>query len=82
VLDAAHEATMLEAIINARRKAANIVLLTSLGGGAFGNAPEWIHAAIKRAVKTTIDGGAGVGEQAGLAPQCIYLAARTHPRGR
>ena len=42
---------MLEAIINARRKAANIVLLTSLGGGAFGNAPEWIHAAIKRAVK-------------------------------
>lgn len=51
VLNAAYEATMLEAIINARRGASNIVLLTSLGGGAFGNAPEWIHAAIKRAVK-------------------------------
>jgi hypothetical protein len=51
VLDAAYEATMLEAVINARRRAATIVLLTSLGGGAFGNAPEWIHAAIKRAVK-------------------------------
>lgn len=51
VLDAAYEATMLEAVINARRGTANIVLLTSLGGGAFGNAPEWIHAAIKRAVK-------------------------------
>ncbi|MGY8684668.1 hypothetical protein Q2941_43990 [Bradyrhizobium sp. UFLA05-153] len=50
VLDAAYEATMLEAVINARRRAASIVLLTSLGGGAFGNAPEWIHAAIKRAV--------------------------------
>lgn len=55
VLDAAYEATMLEAIINARRGATNIVLLTSLGGGAFGNAPEWIHAAIKRAV-TKIQG--------------------------
>ncbi|MBR1191474.1 hypothetical protein [Bradyrhizobium sp. AUGA SZCCT0160] len=51
VLDAAYEATMLEAVINARRRAATIVLLTSLGGGAFGNVPEWIHAAIKRAVK-------------------------------
>jgi hypothetical protein len=51
VLDAAYEATMLEAAINARRGAANIVLLTSLGGGAFGNASEWIHAAIKRGVK-------------------------------
>jgi hypothetical protein len=51
VLDAAYEATMLEAITNARRGASNIVLLTSLGGGAFGNAPEWIHAAIKHAMK-------------------------------
>ena len=51
VLNAAYEATMLEAVINARRGASNIVSLTLLGGGAFGNAPEWIHAAIKRAVK-------------------------------
>lgn len=49
-LDAAYEATMLKAVLNARRGASNIVLLTMLGGGAFGNAPEWIHAAIMRAV--------------------------------
>ncbi|KYH01831.1 hypothetical protein SE91_28250 [Bradyrhizobium sp. DOA1] len=51
VLDAAYEATVLEGIINSRRGASNIVLLTSLGGGAFGNAPEWIQTAIKRAIK-------------------------------
>jgi len=51
VLDAAYEATLLEAVLNARRGASNIVLLTLLGGGAFGNAPEWIHAAIGRAMK-------------------------------
>lgn len=50
VLDAAYEATLLQAVLNARRGASNIVLLTLLGGGAFGNAPEWIHAAINRAV--------------------------------
>lgn len=51
VLDAAYEATMLAAVLNARRGASNIVLLTLLGGGAFGNAPEWIHAAIKRTLR-------------------------------
>lgn len=51
ILNAAYEATMLEAVVNARRGASNIVLLTSLGGGAFGNAPKWIHAAIKHAVE-------------------------------
>lgn len=51
VLDAAYEATMLEAVLNARRGASNVVLLTTLGGGAFGNDPGWIFDAIKRAVK-------------------------------
>lgn len=55
VLDAAYEATMLEAVINARRRASNIALLTMLGGGAFGNAPGWIYTAIKRAVKKVQD---------------------------
>ena len=50
VLDAAYEATLLEAVLNTRRDASNVVLLTLLGGGVFGNAPEWIHTAIKRAV--------------------------------
>lgn len=55
VLDAAYEATMLEAVSNTRRGASNIVLLTMLGGGAFGNAPEWIHAAIRRSVQKVQD---------------------------
>ncbi|MBN8965688.1 MAG: hypothetical protein J0H89_09975 [Rhizobiales bacterium] len=51
VLQAAYEATMLAAVLNAQRGASNIVLLTMLGGGAFGNREEWIHAAIKRALE-------------------------------
>jgi hypothetical protein len=51
VLDAAYEATLCEAVLNARRGASNIVLLTLLGGGAFGNAAEWIYLAIERALK-------------------------------
>lgn len=51
VLDVAYEATLLEGVLNARRGGSNIVLLTLLGGGVFGNAPEWIHAAIERAMK-------------------------------
>lgn len=51
VLDAAYEATLLAAVLNARHGASNIALLTLLGGGAFGNAPEWIYAALKRALR-------------------------------
>ena len=51
VLEAAYEATLLQGVLNARRGASNIVLLTMLGGGAFGNAPAWIHAAIERAMQ-------------------------------
>jgi hypothetical protein len=50
VLQAAYEATMLAAVLNANRNASNIVLLTELGGGAFGNHPDWINAAIRRAL--------------------------------
>ena len=51
VLDAAYEATLWAAVLNRRQGGSNTVLLTLLGGGAFGNAPEWIHAAIERALK-------------------------------
>lgn len=51
VLEAAYEATMLAGILNARRGASNVVLLTQLGGGAFGNPDDWIHAAMRRALK-------------------------------
>jgi hypothetical protein len=50
VLEAAYEATMLAAVLNKQRGASNVVLLTLLGGGAFGNADDWIHGAIRRAL--------------------------------
>jgi protein-tyrosine phosphatase len=51
VLDAAYEATVLAGVLNARRGTSNIVLLTRLGGGAFGNDDAWIDAAMRRALK-------------------------------
>ena len=53
VLDAAYEATLLAGVLNSRQGGSNIVLLTLLGGGAFGNPPEWIHTAIRRALSKT-----------------------------
>lgn len=51
VLEAAYEATMFAAVLNAQRGASNVVLLTQLGGGAFGNHDNWIHAAMQRALE-------------------------------
>jgi hypothetical protein len=48
VLEAAYEATMWSAVLNAMRGASNVVLLTFLGGGAFGNNDEWILGAMRR----------------------------------
>ena len=42
---------MLAAVLNAQRGASNIVLLTQLGEGAFGNDDNWIHAATRRALQ-------------------------------
>lgn len=55
ILQAAYEATMLASVLNAQRGASNVVLLTRLGGGAFGNDDDWIHAAMQRALKK-VDG--------------------------
>lgn len=51
VLEAAYEATLASAVLNAQRGASNIVLLTLLGGGAFGNPNAWIYAAMRRALE-------------------------------
>ena len=40
-------------MLNSRQGGSNIVLLTMLGGGAFGNAPEWIHTSLQRAISKT-----------------------------
>jgi protein-tyrosine phosphatase len=55
VLEAAYEATLLAGALNAARGRSNIVLLTRLGGGAFGNHGTWIDAAIKRALAIAKD---------------------------
>jgi hypothetical protein len=51
VLEAAYEATLCAAALNAQRGASNIVLLTSLGAGAFGNPEHWVLAAVRRALR-------------------------------
>jgi len=50
VLEAAYEATLLARVLTARRGGSNIVLLTRLGGGAFGNDEDWIDGALRRAL--------------------------------
>ena len=49
VLEAAYEATLLAAVLQAAQPGGNPrVYLTQLGGGAFGNQRAWIHAALRR----------------------------------
>jgi hypothetical protein len=54
VLQAAYEATIWAAVRNAQRGVSNIVLLTRLGGGVFGNADHWINNAIRHALKMAV----------------------------
>ncbi|CCD89184.1 conserved protein of unknown function [Bradyrhizobium sp. ORS 285] len=49
VLEASYEATIWAAVLNAI-SGSNIVLLTSVGGGAFGNEDSWIEDALRRAL--------------------------------
>lgn len=51
VLEAAYEATLWSAVLNAARGVSNVVFLTLLGGGAFGNNQEWIIGAMERAFR-------------------------------
>jgi hypothetical protein len=51
ILEAAYEAAMREAVLNGGRGGSNIVLLTLLGGGAFGNCEDWILAVVRRALE-------------------------------
>lgn len=61
VLDAACEATLLAGALNARRGGSNVVMLTRLGGRAFGNDGRWIDAAMRRALGRVIDADRDVG---------------------
>ncbi|MDB4989276.1 MAG: hypothetical protein JWN04_4454 [Myxococcaceae bacterium] len=50
VLEAAYEATLWAAVLQAQRGVSKTLLLTRLGGGVFGNEDAWIDAAMKRAL--------------------------------
>ncbi len=60
VLEGAYEATLWAAVINAHRYSSNVVFLTLLGGGAFGNEPAWIHHAMRRALNKVVGVGLDV----------------------
>ena len=55
VLEAAYEATLWAAVLNAQRTPSNVVYLTRLCGGAFGNETSWIQSALRRAL-TIVEG--------------------------
>jgi hypothetical protein len=55
VLEAAYEATLLASVAIAQRGGSNVVFLTRLGGGAFGNADAWIDSAMRRAADRGLD---------------------------
>lgn len=57
VLEACYEATIRAAALNAQIGGCQEVLLTQVGGGAFGNETPWIHAAIKRSLPLARDLG-------------------------
>ena len=50
ILQAAYQATLAAAVINANKTGSNQVFLTLLGGGAFGNNIDWILDALKGAL--------------------------------
>ena len=57
ILEAAYEATLCAATINARQTGVRTVLLTRLGGGAFGNDQEWIDQSLAAALARFADVG-------------------------
>jgi hypothetical protein len=60
VLEAAYEASLLAAAEQRSRGGSPTVLLTRLGGGAFGNPDDWIDGAIQRALQAVEDDGLDV----------------------
>ena len=60
VLEAAYEATLLAAAEQQQRGGSATVLLTRLGGGAFGNPDHWIDDAMLRGLAAVADAGLDV----------------------
>lgn len=55
VLEAAYEATLLEAALSRSRGDSGVVFLTLLGGGAFGNDEDWIVDGLRHALQLCSD---------------------------
>ena len=70
VLEATYEATLLATVEQALTGGSNVVLLTRVGGGVFGNADAWIDDAIVRALTIV--------ESAGLDVRLVSHSA-VHP---
>ena len=73
VLEATYEATLLAAVERAAAGGSRTVLLTRVGGGAFGNEQEWITDAIWRALSIV--------EHAGLDIRLVDYHPSPHSQG-
>ncbi len=60
ILQAAYEATLAAAVINATKTGSKKVYLTLLGGGAFGNSISWIIDALKKALNAYRQSGLSI----------------------
>jgi hypothetical protein len=60
VLEASYEATLHAGVLNAAARGSNVVLLTRVGGGAFGNDVAWIQDAMVRALRLAAGSGLDV----------------------
>jgi protein-tyrosine phosphatase len=78
VLEAAYEATMWAGVLNAQRGASNVVLLTQVGGGAFGNDEKWVSAATLRALELVRDYDLDVKLVTYRAPSQVLLEIAKH----
>lgn len=74
VLEAAYEATMCAAILNAAGGGSRKLFLTLLGGGVFGNDMEWITGALERAIRIA-GAGASVGASAAAPPLDVAIVS-------
>jgi hypothetical protein len=78
VLEAAYETTLLAAVERRQAGGSATVLLTRLGGGAFGNDDAWIDAALEWALGRVADAGLDVRlvHYAAVPPTMVDLARR------
>jgi len=51
ILEATYEATLYAAVINMEKNGSNIIYLTLVGGGAFGNEGYWIFESLQKAIR-------------------------------